>query len=429
MPGCSRTVVVIPLLDCPACSCSNMEETPFLLRWAYGMLLTCVTCTYRLASRLRRGRYSTGCSHDQLDIFRREKLRDGCRPFGEAKEAVRLLLLPLPGRKELLPFRQERLHGGTLSIVLIEGQRSIVTLLFVSGQCFFQGSSSRQSCIDGLDGQFHIPEGIHDALCCIGVLVIAGVADECPARAIRLAEEIGQISRVNKALLLLALTDSLGKPWCEVEGLEEVSCNAGTDGMKLGDGPGDVDERKLLVGGKGDDHAARPEIDFRSRESHAAPVAIVGARQHGFGLVGWSLHAPCNERTHAIGPNHDPCLLFHAATAWMPPLDARHPVAAPQDLLDEEAFAQFGTCFHGSINEYLIQDGTPWSIDRSDTLDRRRRAYKSEWAEINSKFGNGWTMRGDDLVQYDPALQPRDTGLADEVGGYGVTGERGFVDQ
>src|SRR6266852_1666275 len=274
------------------------------------MLQTCVTCTYRLASRLRRGRYSTSCGHDPLDILRREKLRDGRRPLGEAKEAVRLLLIPLQGRKELLPFRRERLHGGTLSIVLIEGQRSIVTLLFVAGQCFFHGSSTRQSCIDGLDEQFHITEGIDDALCCIGVLVIAGVADECPARSIGLAEEIGQISRAHKAPLLLALTDTLGKLWCEVKGLEEVPCNVGTDVMKLGDGPGYVNAGKLLVGGKGDEHAARPEIDFRSRERDTAPIAIVDARQHGFGLVCWSLHAPCNERTHAICPNHDTCLLF-----------------------------------------------------------------------------------------------------------------------
>src|SRR5258708_25354984 len=155
------------------------------------MLLTSVTCNYRLGSRLRGGRSYTGGSLDPLDILGREKLREGRRPLGEAKEAVRLLLIPLQGRKELLHFRRGSLHGGTLSIVLIEGQRCFVALPFVAGQCFFQGSSSRPSCMNGLGDQFHITEGIHDALSQEGILVVAGIAHQCPARSIRLAEEIG----------------------------------------------------------------------------------------------------------------------------------------------------------------------------------------------------------------------------------------------
>ncbi len=76
-----------------------------------------------------------------------------------------------------------------------------------------------------------------------------------------------------------------------------------------------------------------------------------------------------------------------------------------------------------------IEDCTPWSVDRGHILYGRRRAGKSEWAEVDGHGGNGWTLRGDDLIQYAPVLQPRDTGRADEVGGYGVTRERGFVDQ
>ena len=66
------------------------------------------------------------------------------------------------------------------SIILIEGQRSIVALPFVVGQCFLRGSSSRQSCINGFDDQFHITKGIHDALYQVGILVVAGVAHQRP---------------------------------------------------------------------------------------------------------------------------------------------------------------------------------------------------------------------------------------------------------
>ena len=101
---------------------------------------------------------------------------------------------------------------------------------------------------------------------------------------------------------------------------------------------------------------------------------------------------PGDERTHAIGPDHDTGLLLHASTTWKPTPDARHTVAVPEDLLDQEAFAGLGTCRHRSIQENLIQDGAPWSIDRRDTLDRRGHATEREWAEVEAPGGKGWRL-------------------------------------
>jgi hypothetical protein len=113
----------------------------------------------------------------------------------------------------------------------------------------------------------------------------------------------------------------------------------------------------------------------------------------------------------------------------MPPCDARYTITVPQNLLDEEALAQFGPGFHRRINEYLIQDSSPWSIGCGYLVDRRRRTTKRERAKVNGHGGNGWALRVNNLVQHAPTLQPRGTGYADEVGGHGVTGERRFVDQ
>src|SRR5438132_4371408 len=120
--------------------------------------------------------------------------------------------------------------------------------------------------------------------------MIAGVADECPTWPIGFAEEIGQISRAHKAPLLFALSDTFGQVWCRIESLEEVSFNVGTEGMELGMRPGNVDAGKILVRGKGDEHAIRSAINVRLFEGNAAPIAIVGACQGGFRLVGWGLH-------------------------------------------------------------------------------------------------------------------------------------------
>ncbi len=86
------------------------------------------------------------------------------------------------------------------------------------------------------------------------------------------------------------------------------------------------------------------------------------------------MHTACDERTHAVGPNHETGLLFHAATAWMPPNDARHAVTLPEKLLDEEAFAQVRPGYYRSLHEHRIQDDAPGSAGRGDFLDSRRGA-------------------------------------------------------
>ena len=82
---------------------------------------------------------------------------------------------------------------------LILRQCSAIAGFFVPGKRLVQRLAPVEAGVERLDEQLCIAEGIADTGGREGIFVIAGIADQRPARTVRLAEEVGQIAGPEKA--------------------------------------------------------------------------------------------------------------------------------------------------------------------------------------------------------------------------------------
>jgi hypothetical protein len=70
---------------------------------------------------------------------------------------------------------------------------------------------------------------------------------------------------------------------------------------------------------------------------------------------------------HTISADDDSRPVHHAASIAAATLDSRDPVSVPDQLFDGERFPQLGSAFDGTIDQDLVEHGSP----RTSRLGRR----------------------------------------------------------
>src|SRR5207248_3308434 len=149
---------------------------------------------------------------------------------------------------------------------------------------------------------------------------------------------------------------------------------------------------------------SRVQLDTLDRD--ATPVAVIAAGQRGLRVVYGGLNRPGDQRTHAVGTDDYVSLLSTDRTAWGVAADTCDAIAVHEHLLHGEALSQLDTGLNGGIDEDRIEHGTPRAVGLSDAIGRWGRAGEGEKAKVHGGLRNGRAVRGNDLVQQPPALEP-----------------------
>src|SRR5262249_40148879 len=137
------------------------------------------------------------CCYDALDVLRREEPRNRCCSRQDPHEAVRVRLIPTQRREELLHLRWRRGRLRVRTCELEKWQRRLVAPLLVLSHRLLNWPPTGEAGIHGVCEQLCIPEGVADPLCRNRVLMIAGITDQRPARAVGPAEEVEQLGRAS----------------------------------------------------------------------------------------------------------------------------------------------------------------------------------------------------------------------------------------
>ena len=109
----------------------------------------------------------------------------------------------------------ELLPASHLERDLVERLGDVVPLPLVLSHRLVQRFTIGETGVDGVDKELDVAEGVGNAEAGAEIAVIASVADERPAGAIRLAEEVGLVGGADE-LLTLASPDLLAEPLYEV---------------------------------------------------------------------------------------------------------------------------------------------------------------------------------------------------------------------
>src|SRR5262249_11122751 len=215
------------------------------------------------------------------------------------------------------------------------------------------------------------------------VLMIAGITDQRPARAVGPAEEVEQLGRASEALLAPPLAHPLRKPGRQLQRLQEVLFDVGTERVKRIVRPADDDTGQPMMSGEAAEAAMLAGVELDRVQRYAAPVTVVGAGERWPGVVGRRLNLPGDERVIAIGADHYPGPLHHGRARGRSAGDTANAVAVPDEILDREAFAQLRTSLDGGIDQELVEHDTPGAISLRDVTVRRRRSSEGEGTEIH----------------------------------------------
>ena len=94
---------------------------------------------------------------------------------------------------------------------LVKRRHLLVSPPLILGESRIQRLPAGKTGVNGLRQRLGIAEGVADTLCRHRVLVVAGVADERPAGAVRLSEEVGYIAGAYDALFAFPAAYALFK--------------------------------------------------------------------------------------------------------------------------------------------------------------------------------------------------------------------------
>ncbi len=325
-------------------------------------------------------------THDPPYILRREELKDGHGPGHGAEEAIGLLLIVAQSREELLHLGRWRREGGELVRELVARQRRLVALPLVVDQRLFERSLPAEPGVNRLCQQFGIAKGVSDAERSDRVFMIAGIAHQCPPRAVGLAEEERQVRGTVETLAAFAVAYPFSQRRCEVQSLHEVACDVGAHLVESSVWPPDNRQGSLVIRGEGKDHPLWPWIKFRARDRHVAPVGVIRAGERGPLMVAGGLDGSRHQRAQPIGTDDDAGLLGDRCTASCVAADAPDAVAIHEQIGHGEAFAHLRASFRRRLDQDGIEHSAAWAISAGDAIRRWGRPSKGEGANIEDEL-------------------------------------------
>ena len=78
-------------------------------------------------------------------------------------------------------------------------------------------------------------------------------------------------------------------------------------------------------------------------------------------MIPLRLHRVGNDRVPAIGTNDNAGTLGYRSASLRVSLDAHDSPAFGEQLVDDEAFSQFGAGFDGGVDQQLVENRPPWT--------------------------------------------------------------------
>src|SRR5262249_52849372 len=117
---------------------------------------------------------------------RTEELGDRDGSCDGSEEAVCQLRVRSQPREERLLLLRRRRQGRELVRELVHRSRLLVADALVVCERVVQRPCTRERLVERVGQQLRVTKGVRDSLCRDRVLVVAGVAHECPPRAVRL---------------------------------------------------------------------------------------------------------------------------------------------------------------------------------------------------------------------------------------------------
>ena len=125
---------------------------------------------------------------------------------------------------------------------------------------------------------FGVAKRVSDPLCSDRLLVVAGVADQRPARAERNPQVVGYGTAEERCLAPRG-PDASRKLRHEVQCAVVVALDIGLVGTRLGVGPAHHEHRQAVVGGCVSESAKRPNVDFEAIYWQFTEIAVEGPLQ------------------------------------------------------------------------------------------------------------------------------------------------------
>ncbi len=277
------------------------------------------------------------------------------------------------------------------------------------------------------DEELGVAEGVGDALRRERVLVVAGVADQRPARAVRPAEEEGQVAGALEGLGPPAGAHALGQRGGQRHGVQKGALDVGAHAVELRPRPERRHHRAPVVGGPGDDHVARARVQLGAVEGQAVPVGVVGAGPPGAHVVGRRADGPRDARVDAVGADHDPGALGDGRAAGRAAADPRDAAVLDQYLAHREALAHLGARLGGGVDQHLVEQAPAGGVGGVGAARGRRRRRERERADVEGQAPGRGAAGRDHAVEQPPPAQALDARLVDVVRGEGVAGKAGAV--
>ena len=143
--------------------------------------------------------------HDAADVLGAEELRDRQRPRLDADEVVHRLLVAGDRSEQLLRLgRRGLVDLGEVERHLVHRHHVFVAGRLVGGHGVVVGAPFGERGVERIGEPFGVQERVGDALGGDRVQVVAGVADEGPARSVGLAEVAGEVTGGVEPLLTFA---------------------------------------------------------------------------------------------------------------------------------------------------------------------------------------------------------------------------------
>ena len=225
-------------------------------------------------------------------------------------------------------------------------------------------------------GTFGVEEGVGDALGGDRVLVVAGIPDQCPPLAVRLAEPARHGSAEERRLSL-RIRHALGEVGRQLKGLEEVALDVGFVGLRLGVGPAGDDHGLAVVCRCTREAPVGSDKGLDVVGWKATEVGVVGVLQARFGVVVLSLDGLGHVTVAAVGADDDPGLVLGS-----PPLrpDPDDSAVLDEELVDVVVLADLDARL-GAASTRIVSSTVRRGRSRACALDGRA-APDRERAEV-----------------------------------------------
>ncbi len=213
---------------------------------------------------------------------------------------------------------------------LVHRHHVFVARRLVGGHGVVVGAALGERGVEGVGEPLGVEERVGDALGGDRVQVVAGVADEGPARSVRLAEVAGEVARGVEALLARR-PDRTRSPSAgsSVERSEEGAFDVAAGGVERVLRHTDDDEGEVVMG-RERGHAERsPHEDLEAGAADAAPVRVERGRHGRLLVVLLRAHRLGDCGVAAVGADDDLGALGHR----VPPASLpRIPTTVPSSM-------------------------------------------------------------------------------------------------